>query len=67
MYIINLIVYDDSPLAPSAENLQGLINVVAKWCMKWGMSVNLGKTNTIYSIFPKKVKIKAYIFNNLYL
>ena len=41
-------------LAPSAENLQGLINVVAEWCMKWGMNVNLGKTNIVH--FRRKLR-----------
>ena len=39
-------------IAPSAENLQGLIDTVAEWCGKWGMSINLGKNKTPGLIQP---------------
>ena len=44
-------------LAPSAKNLQGLINVVAEWCMKWNMHLNLEKTNVVH--FRKNLRSKA--------
>ena len=28
-------------LAPSTKNLQGLLNVVAEWCMKWNMHFSI--------------------------
>ena len=43
-------------IAPSAENLQGLIDTVADWCTKWGMRINLSKTNIVH--FRKKLRSK---------
>ena len=46
-------------LAPSTENLQGLINVVAEWCINLKMGYEREPGQDQYSTFPKKVKIQA--------
>ena len=53
--VLSCLLYADDIvlLAPSAKNLQGLINVVAEWCTKWNMHLNLEKTNVIH--FRKKL------------
>ena len=50
MCAISTLLYADDIvlIAPSAENLPGLINVFAEWCLKWGMSLNLDKTNIVH-------------------
>ncbi len=51
-----LLYADDIVLvAPSAENLQRLINVVADWCSTWGMNLALKKNE--YSSFSQEVMI----------
>ena len=52
-----LLYADDIVLtAPSAKNLQGQITTVAEWCARWGMSVNLSKTNIVH--FRRKMRSK---------
>ena len=57
LYVIMSLANDIVLLAPSTKNLQGLINVVAEWCMKWNMHLNLEKTNVVH--FCKNMRSKA--------
>ena len=43
-------------MAPSPDKLQGLINIVDSWCKKWGIQINILKTNIVH--FRKKLKSK---------
>lgn len=38
--------------APDEGSLQKLINVVEKWCRRWGMALNIKRTNIVH--FRKK-------------
>ena len=57
MYIINLIICRSMTvlLTPQPRIYRVLsMYVVAEWCMKWGMSVNLGKANIVH--FQRKLR-----------
>lgn len=43
-------------LAPSPKDLQRQIDVVTAWCLKWGIKINVTKTNVIH--FHKETKNK---------
>ena len=44
-----LLYADDIVLtAPNPEKLQNMLNIVARWCEKWGMQVNINKTQILH-------------------
>lgn len=55
---ISALLYADDVvlLAPSAGNLQCLIDVVAGWCAKWEMNINTTKTNIVH--FRRRLRSK---------
>ena len=57
-YKLSTLLYADDIvlLAPSTENLQSLINVVAEWCKIWNMGLNLKKTTIVH--FRRKLRSK---------
>ena len=47
---LSILLYADDIclMAPSAENLQAMLDVVSKWCTKWGMQINVKKTQIMH-------------------
>ena len=35
-------------IAPSADHLQKMLNILERWCRKWGMSINAKKTQILH-------------------
>ena len=48
---ISLLLYADDIvlIAPTAEKLQSMLNIVAKWCGKWSMQINDKKTQVLHA------------------
>ena len=48
---ISLLLYADDIvlIAPTAEKLQSMLNIVAKWCGKWSMQINDKKTRVLHT------------------
>ena len=47
---LSILLYADDIclMASSAENLQAMLDVVSKWCTKWGMQINVKKTQIMH-------------------
>ncbi len=58
--LCNVFAYaDDLVLVSDSENdLQRLINVVHKWCLKWRLEVNLSKTKVVHYRGPRRAQTK---------
>ena len=55
--ITTLLYADDKVIvAPTPSDLQSLIDVLAQWCITWGIRVNVMKTNIVH--FRRKMKSK---------
>ena len=47
---LSILLYADDIvlIAPSAEHLQNMLNILERWCRKWGMSINAKKTQILH-------------------
>jgi hypothetical protein len=60
---VSILLYADdlALLAENEENLQLMVNIVKRWCTKWKMSVNTGKTKIVH-YRKKSVDQSKFIF-----
>ena len=61
--IVSLLLYADDIvlLAKNEKDLQTLITCVTRWCNKWKLKVNIGKTKIVH-FQPKKFKQTEFQF-----
>ena len=47
---LSILLYADDIvlMAPTAEKLQSMLNVLEQWCRKWGMAINTNKTQILH-------------------
>ena len=48
--VLSILLYADDIvlLAPTPEKLQNMLDVVSRWCEKWGMQINVNKTQIMH-------------------
>ena len=53
---LSILLYADDIvlMAPTPEKLQIMLDTVAKWCRKWGMQININKTQILHVRNPQR-------------
>ena len=61
---LSILLYADDIclMAPTPEKLQKMLDVVARWCRKWGMQINTQKTQILHVRNPQRPR-STYQFN----
>ena len=49
-FCLSILLYADdiALIAPTSEKLQSMLNIVSNWCEKWGMQINVNKTQILH-------------------
>ena len=61
---LSILLYADDIvlMAPTPEKLQSMLDVVGKWCRKWGMQINVKKTQIVHVRNPQRPR-SSFGFN----